>query len=233
MADRLWGRNGAFFVAHYKDDLYLFQFPSDSSLSRALFGGPWHIGGIPLLLRKWDADIKSIDFSTPIIPVWVHLGKVPLELLTKEGLSYLASAIGTPLHMNQDYSKLLVFDRVSLCINVDFSKPLLEEIAIAFNGGARIIDISYSWKPQLCDLCKSWGHCSLACSLKKLVTQWIPKVPVSIASSSGTSGFPQLLNWLALVLVLLLLNLFARPWFLLFLIHLPRKLNMLVYLKHL
>ncbi|KAJ4841580.1 hypothetical protein Tsubulata_014501 [Turnera subulata] len=84
-----------------------------------------HIGGIPLFLRKWEADIKPIDFFTSVFPVWVHLSHVPLELLTKEGLSYLASAIGTPLHMNQEYSKLLVSDRVSLCVDVDFSKPLL------------------------------------------------------------------------------------------------------------
>ncbi|KAJ4828114.1 hypothetical protein Tsubulata_007159 [Turnera subulata] len=75
---------GAISVAYYKDDLYLFQFPSDFALSRALFRGPWHIGGILLLLRKWDANIEPVDFSTSIIPVWVHLSRVPMELLTKE-----------------------------------------------------------------------------------------------------------------------------------------------------
>ncbi|KAJ4822414.1 hypothetical protein Tsubulata_036411 [Turnera subulata] len=190
MAGKLWGRYGAISVAHYKNGLYIFQFPSDSALSRALFGGPWHIGGIPLLLRKWEANIEPVDFSTSVIPVWVHLREVPLELLTKEGLSYLASAIGTPLHMNQDYSKLFVTERVSLCVNVDFSKPLLEKLDIAFNGGTRSIDVTYSWKPQLCVLCNAWGHHSTACSLKKPSVQWVSKVSVAVINPPGPSTCP-------------------------------------------
>ncbi|KAJ4840224.1 hypothetical protein Tsubulata_007506 [Turnera subulata] len=190
MAARLWGRDGSISVVSYKEGLYLFQFPSDSSMTRALQGGPWHIGGIPLLLRKWAIDIEPVDFSTSIIPVWVQLKSVPIELLTKEGLSYLTSAIGNPLHMNQDYSKLLYSDRVNVCVGVDFSKPLLEELTITFDGCTHTIDISYSWKPAHCDHCNNWGHHQLACPATRPSSQWVPKVNKIAASLSVTAVHP-------------------------------------------
>ena len=35
------------------------------------------------------------------LPIWVHLGNVPLELFTLDGLSYIANAIGNPLYMDK------------------------------------------------------------------------------------------------------------------------------------
>ncbi|KAJ4843815.1 hypothetical protein Tsubulata_014017 [Turnera subulata] len=99
MAIKLWGRHGPVSVIPYSAGLYLLQFADESSLVRALHGGPWHIGGIPLLLCKWEVGIKPVDFNTSLIPVWVQMNNVPFELLTTEGLSYLASAIGKPSHM--------------------------------------------------------------------------------------------------------------------------------------
>ncbi|KAJ4840392.1 hypothetical protein Tsubulata_002033 [Turnera subulata] len=147
MVTKLWGRQGPVTVASCQTGLYLFQFPTESALLRALYGGPWHIGGIPLFLRRWVSGIQPVDFSASVIPVWVQLKRIPLELLTSEGLSYLASAIGTPLHMNQDCSKLLSADRVNICIDVDFSKPLRDELAIDIDGNMCTIEVSYSWKP--------------------------------------------------------------------------------------
>ncbi|KAJ4846301.1 hypothetical protein Tsubulata_017137 [Turnera subulata] len=134
MATKLWGRHSPVSVFPYTEGLFLFQFLDESSLSRALHGGPWHIGGIPLLLRNWAAGIKPVDFSESLIPVWVQLNHVPFELLTNEGLSYLTSALGKPSHMNLDCSKILSSDRVSVCVDVDFSKPLLDELTVEFDG---------------------------------------------------------------------------------------------------
>ncbi|KAJ4823292.1 hypothetical protein Tsubulata_039006 [Turnera subulata] len=111
------------------------------------------------------------------------LRRVPFELLTTDGLSYLTSAIGKPSHMNQDCSKLMSSDRVNVCVEVDYSKPLLDQLDVEFDGCTRTIDVSYSWKPQFCDICRQWGHHSIACSLKKASIQWVPK-PKPVVSQS-------------------------------------------------
>ncbi|KAJ4823478.1 hypothetical protein Tsubulata_034642, partial [Turnera subulata] len=121
--NKLWGRQGPISVSPYKEDLILVQFPIESALLRALSGGPWHVGGIPLVLRRWSSSLEKLDFSTAVLPTWVQLQNVPFELLTREGLSYLASAIGVPLHADQDCSKIFNGNSVNLCIEVDYSMP--------------------------------------------------------------------------------------------------------------
>ncbi|KAJ4849060.1 hypothetical protein Tsubulata_029538 [Turnera subulata] len=184
--NKLWGRDGPISVSPYKDGLFLFQFPNAATLSRALYRGPWHVGGIPLMLWPWSSNAQKLDNSSAIFPVWVKLKHVPLELLTKEGLSYLASVIGTPLHADQDCSKLFRGDSANICILVDFSKPLKHVLTLDFNGAPVEIDVAYSWQPQRCEFCNAWGHHELACGFFKSFQTCYPFI--SPASSSLCNG---------------------------------------------
>ncbi|KAJ4850857.1 hypothetical protein Tsubulata_032857 [Turnera subulata] len=98
IANMLWGRSGVIFVSTYKNDLFLSQFPNESAYSRALHSGPWHVAGIQLMLSPWTSTFQKLDCSSAVYPVWVKFKNVPLELLTNEGLSYIASVVGTPIH---------------------------------------------------------------------------------------------------------------------------------------
>ncbi|KAJ4823351.1 hypothetical protein Tsubulata_022001 [Turnera subulata] len=175
MANRLWGRDGPISVSRYKEELFLFQFPDDAAYSRAFTRGPWHIGGVPLIFRPWTSSSKKLDFSNATFPVWIKLKNVPMELLTKEGLSYLSSVLGTPLHTDQDCSKIFKSDCVNVCVQVDFSKPLLNELKLDLHGKTVIIEVIYSWKLPHCDFCHGWGHHEIACSEKKVTKIWVPK----------------------------------------------------------
>ncbi|KAJ4823792.1 hypothetical protein Tsubulata_032018 [Turnera subulata] len=174
-SNKLWGRDGSVLVSRYKEEQFLFQFPNDAAYSRALNRGPWHVGGVPLLFRPWSSSSNKLDFSNAIFSVWVKLKNVPMELLTKEGLSYLSSVLGTPLHTDQDCSKIFRSDCVNVCIQIDFSKPLLNELKVDINGEPIIIDVLYSWKLPHCDLCHGWGHHELACPEKHVTKVWVPK----------------------------------------------------------
>ncbi|KAJ4849755.1 hypothetical protein Tsubulata_042992 [Turnera subulata] len=60
--NKLWGRQGPISVSPYKEDLILVQFPIESALLRALSGGPWHVGGIPLVLRRYSSRCFSFCY---------------------------------------------------------------------------------------------------------------------------------------------------------------------------
>ncbi|KAJ4849686.1 hypothetical protein Tsubulata_037957 [Turnera subulata] len=191
IANKLWGRDGPISIAAYKAGMFLFQFPIEASLSRALNGGPWHVNGIPLILRVWDSNIQKLDTTSSILPVWVQFNDVPLELSTREGLSYIASAVGKPLHMDHDCPKVLKTDRINVCIAVDFAKPLLPKLLVNLDGEIRTISISYSWKPQHCASCGQWGHYQLACPTKQHRAQWSPKAPsISLPATESTVSMP-------------------------------------------
>ncbi|KAJ4845995.1 hypothetical protein Tsubulata_031180 [Turnera subulata] len=104
-----------------------------------------------------------------------------MDLQTKEGLSYLASTLGTPLHTDQDFSNLFKSDIVNVCVQVDFSKPLLNELKLDINGETTLIEVVYSWKPSYCESCKGWDHHEIACAVKRPEKKWVPK-PVSTTS---------------------------------------------------
>ncbi|KAJ4849258.1 hypothetical protein Tsubulata_012952 [Turnera subulata] len=116
-----------------------------------------------------------MDFSNALFPVWIKLQHVPLELLTKEGLGYLSSTLGTPLHTDQDCSKLFKSDCANVYVNVNFSKPLLHELKLDIDGETVVIDVVYSWKPPYCDFCKGWDHHELVCPEKRPTKVWLPK----------------------------------------------------------
>ncbi|KAJ4848287.1 hypothetical protein Tsubulata_017957 [Turnera subulata] len=187
IANKLWGRDGSISVAAYKAGMFLFQFPTDASLSRALNGGPWHVNGIPLILRVWDSNIQKLDTTSSVLPVWVQFNDVPLELSTREGLSYIASAMGKPLHMDHDYFKVLKTDHINVCIAVDFAKPLLPKLLVNLDGEICAISISYSWKSHHCASCGQWGHSQIAFPTKQHRAQWLPKAPsVSVPATEST-----------------------------------------------
>ena len=82
-------------------NLFIIQFQNAVIRDRVLEDGPWHIQNQPLIVRKWEPGLASLEFDMAKLPIWIHLGKVPLELFTQKGLSYIASAIGSPLYMDR------------------------------------------------------------------------------------------------------------------------------------
>ncbi|MBA0711736.1 hypothetical protein Golax_010886 [Gossypium laxum] len=56
--------------------------------------------------------------------IWVQLSRVPLELFTQKGFSYIASAFGTPLYMdNITALQHLAYTKVCLDISIHFELP--------------------------------------------------------------------------------------------------------------
>ncbi|CAN1268579.1 hypothetical protein LINPERPRIM_LOCUS13233 [Linum perenne] len=58
----------------------------------------WHIHHSAMVLRKWKRGITLIDFTPKELPVWVVLKGVPPELITPEGVSWIASQVGSPVN---------------------------------------------------------------------------------------------------------------------------------------
>ncbi|XVE90807.1 hypothetical protein DITRI_Ditri20bG0106000 [Diplodiscus trichospermus] len=79
-----------------RPNVFIIQFSNAEARDHVL-EGPWHIQNKPLIVRKWESGMTSLDFKFARFPIWLHLRHVPLELFTRFGLSYIASAIGVLL----------------------------------------------------------------------------------------------------------------------------------------
>ncbi|XVF71896.1 hypothetical protein PTKIN_Ptkin12aG0077100 [Pterospermum kingtungense] len=102
------------------------------------------------------------------VPIWVHFKGIPLELFTKRGIGYLASAIRVPLYMDRFTIERKRLEYARVCIEVDMEKKIPRFIeAVRKNGKVALVEIIVPWKPAKCDECKEFGHSTNSCPLKQ------------------------------------------------------------------
>ncbi|KAK4381920.1 hypothetical protein Sango_2921200 [Sesamum angolense] len=100
-----------------------------------------------------------------------------MEYWTDEGLSTVASGVGTPLYtdgITKDCSRL---DFARVCVMLDFNSTLPKHLVVISpvlrNGkeDPKRIDVEYEWLPQQCKNCCSLGHVSATCpaNMKKTI----------------------------------------------------------------
>ena len=177
-ANKNWSSKGLLHVSQKDNRTFIFKFRSQSDVMGVLARGTWFIDRRPLIVHLWGTSSDTKQH----LPLWVRFDKVPDCYWTREGLSWLASSIGTPLCADENTSKLEVLPFAKLCINyqigddlpttldVEVLDPVLDKIITAQ------VLVSYPAKPLVCSACKSLGHLIGACP--RTVRHWVRKSEV-------------------------------------------------------
>lgn len=85
------------------------------------------------------------------IPIWVHFSNIPLEFWTEKGLSYIASAIGKPLHADRWTEKGQRLSFAKICIEITVDSPLLDVVEVVYvDGSSAFVKVKYPRKPSCC-----------------------------------------------------------------------------------
>nr|GEW18660.1 hypothetical protein [Tanacetum cinerariifolium] len=122
--------------------LFSFQFSSIDGLDDMLENGPWFIRNNPLILKKWHPDENLLKEDVSIVSVWVKLYGVPIATFSEDGLSAIATKLGTPLMLDSYTSDM--------------------EGHYTCN-----VRVEYEWKPPRCSSCKVFGHIHEECPKNK------------------------------------------------------------------
>ncbi|CAN1317957.1 hypothetical protein LINPERPRIM_LOCUS30624 [Linum perenne] len=96
MARHLWGYEGQVFVTALAENFFLIEFQSEK-LCNWVLERSWHIHNSGMIMRRWEKGIKPVDFSPKATPKWIEFRRVPPELYTVNGISWISSKIGKPL----------------------------------------------------------------------------------------------------------------------------------------
>ncbi|GKB59764.1 integrase, catalytic region, zinc finger, CCHC-type containing protein [Tanacetum coccineum] len=80
--------------------LFSFQFRSMDGLDAMLENGLWFIRNKPLILKKWHPDENLLKEDVSTVLVWAKLNGVPVTAFNEDGLSAIATKLGTPLIFN-------------------------------------------------------------------------------------------------------------------------------------
>ena len=98
------------------------------------------------------------------IPIWVNIYNIPLEYWNPEGLSYIASAIGKPLHVHQMTASCRRISFARMCVEVNAEFELIKDFDIEFEDPSTgeqfliTLKVEYQWSPIRCAKCKKFGH---------------------------------------------------------------------------
>ncbi|CAN1292958.1 hypothetical protein LINPERPRIM_LOCUS21809 [Linum perenne] len=90
MANWLWGYEGKVEVSRISSGFFLFEFAS-VNLRYWVVQRSWHIHREPMIVRNWYPGVEPVNVAKELKPVWVEFTGVPPELLTPEGVSWLAT----------------------------------------------------------------------------------------------------------------------------------------------
>lgn len=191
-ANKMWNKHGLLKVFIYGKDGFLFKFSSVAERDNVLALGPWYIFNKALLLKAWHEGVDFNDESSIKLPVWIKLHHIPLSYWTPDGLSYLASAIGRPLHVDALTAKMEPMQFARVCVEIQANATLPDVLnasiwdEVALESKTVTVQVEYQNLPPRCNVCKSFGHSSLKCS--KATYKWVPKSSIGNTNTLGDKG---------------------------------------------
>ncbi|GJX56773.1 ARID DNA-binding domain-containing protein [Tanacetum coccineum] len=155
--------------------LFSFQFSSMDGLDAMFENGPWFIQNNPLILKKWHPDENLFKEDVSTVLVWVKLHGVHVTAFSEDGLSAIATKLGTPLILDSYISVMCMqswgrssYARVMVELQADVE--LKDNIVVAMPKITREghytcnVRVEYEWKPPRCSSCKIFGHIHEECT---------------------------------------------------------------------
>ena len=109
-----------------------------------------------MLLRKWMPGIVPETFVFDIVPVWIKLGQIPVELWTDVGLVIVASAIVKPLSLDLATKERRQLSYARICVEMNVNNHMSADIMVNLRGEEFIVNGMYEWKSRKCNLCRSF-----------------------------------------------------------------------------
>ncbi|PWA91915.1 zinc knuckle CX2CX4HX4C [Artemisia annua] len=184
-----WAKFGIQKVMMNVKGFFFFKFNSKKDVDDVLDNGPWLIRNVPIILKPWTLNTNLLKEDLTNIPVWVKFHDVPLAMFSDDGLSLLATLIGTPKRLDAFTSQMCKeswgrssFARCMIEVKSDevLRESLTVEIPLLDGSGSTIekIRVEYEWKPPRCDKCKIFGHTLIECP-KVVVPPAQPTKPVN------------------------------------------------------
>jgi len=160
---KLWKTTGAWSLLSLGRGFYEFSFASEDDLRSV-----WAMGTVnlkPGLLRlfEWTKDFSIYTQCNTHAQVWIRLMALPQEYWMERTLREIASAVGTPLIIDNATTKRVFGHYTRILVDMDFTRKLFHEIVVKREGYSFPVEVVYKRMPNFCTHCQTIGHDVTVC----------------------------------------------------------------------
>lgn len=143
----------------HKSGWLVFKFDTEAERQKVLEGGPYMIYGRPLILKHMQPLFEFGACTASVIPTWILLPGLPIDLWNSKVLDKICSRVGVPLCTDRMTGLKERISYARVLVEVDIAKELVGEIPIKLPGGKlRMQDVIYENLPKFCTHCRIMGH---------------------------------------------------------------------------
>lgn len=172
---------------------YFFKFSQEGVYKKLMDAGPWHFGSTLLVLKDWSPQMSLVKEKFARVPIWAQFYQDPLELWNEAGLSYVASAVGVPLHADSLTENCDCLSYARICVEVEVGSELPDTVDVEYKVKAVTIAVKYPWRPVKCLECHLFGHSAEQCAAKVHGTkhqrsEWVVKPVVAPGGERGMTA---------------------------------------------
>lgn len=157
----------------------LFTFPDEDKARKVLEDGPWSVMGSILSLQPWEPQKSVFEVKFNLIPFWVQIHGLPLDVMNVKNVSKIASLIGEILLVENPLveGKLLrTFFRVKVLVNT--SLPLSTGFWVPRKHLNKVwVFLRYEKLQGFCYNCGLIGHEQRLCKVPRATTSFNPSLP--------------------------------------------------------
>jgi len=146
---------------------YEFYFASEADMCFVWMKGTIILKPGVLCLFEWKKDFNMHKQKNTHAQVWIHLIELPQEYWMDITLREMASAVGTPLTIDNATSKRLYSHYARILVDMDCSKKLFYEILVERDGFSFPVEVVYEWMSDFCTHCQNLGQHVTSLALSK------------------------------------------------------------------
>ncbi|KAJ9546322.1 hypothetical protein OSB04_018865 [Centaurea solstitialis] len=160
---RMWKKYGLTDVILNDQGYFFFKFNSDQGLNFVFENGPWLFNSMPIFIQKWQPGLSFDKPEPKIVPLWVNIYGLPLDVWDYEIISRIASVGGEPVSVDRYTDEMCEtksvranFARVLVNVSADYELP--SDIDAIILGKLKKFKTEFLRKPKRCSHCKVFGH---------------------------------------------------------------------------
>ncbi|PNX79890.1 putative NBS resistance protein [Trifolium pratense] len=164
---KLWKPLGAWNLTPLGRGYFNLSFASQDDLRSVWTVGTWNLNPGVFRLSKWVKDFNPNLQNQTHTQTWIRIYDLPLEYWRPRILFEIASAVGTPISLDQN-TKLKTYGHYArVLVDVDLAGNFLNTLMVEREGFAFYVGIDYEALPAFCTCCKTIGHLHNQCKSKK------------------------------------------------------------------